>query len=457
MAVGNELNHVLNGATVQGGLDVQGQITLNGTRVSGSDIINVADYGAVRDGVTDDTGAIVRAIRAAQGQPFVGAYRPIYFPPGKYRTTQTITFTDGSTILGAGARPAGTGANPTKGGSEIFYDGSDTTAHGVVLGEVGADWSRSTFDGFYFTRAAGGTTGRALVVYNPTNNSKVQNVHASGWPDGQILVDDSTGGGGNPGPNFFRLSNFFVTGGVVPLEVQGGRQQMLIDYGGIDTTASSVCGFKMSGGEAQAFVVNMQSVKCEGSVDVPGFWSAGNGSVVFTGCIRSNYALTGTAAGFLFDYPTNVTANFVMIACSSYGTTLAFSAPGLTASITTSASVQRFLSHVLCANSRGNMIFPNSSVNTDLVIHKDVKLAWTDSAGDGPTTDTNLYRSAANVLKTDDTLHAALGVATFTKAGTPSDADWAVAPPVGTLVVDTSASKLWARTAAATWKGVAIA
>lgn len=49
------------------------------------------------------------------------------------------------------------------------------------------------------------------------------------------------------------------------------------------------------------------------------------------------------------------------------------------------------------------------------------------------------------------------GIATLLKAGTPSDADWTTAPPVGTLVVDSTGSKIWARTAAATWKGVAIA
>lgn len=45
------------------------------------------------------------------------------------------------------------------------------------------------------------------------------------------------------------------------------------------------------------------------------------------------------------------------------------------------------------------------------------------------------------------------------KAGTPSDADYPAAalPPIGWIVIDTSGSKLWARTAAATWKGVVIA
>ena len=51
------------------------------------------------------------------------------------------------------------------------------------------------------------------------------------------------------------------------------------------------------------------------------------------------------------------------------------------------------------------------------------------------------------------------GVSTFTKAGAPSDADFSTAPPVGTLVVDTTggATKIYAKTAAATWKSVAIA
>jgi hypothetical protein len=90
-----------------------------------------------------------------------------------------------------------------------------------------------------------------------------------------------------------------------------------------------------------------------------------------------------------------------------------------------------------------------------LVIYADGKY----ELGDGTAVrDTNLYRSAANRLKTDDLVDATgMGVATFVKAGTPSDADWAVAPPVGTLVVDTTGNKIWARTAAATWKGVAIA
>lgn len=43
-----------------------------------------------------------------------------------------------------------------------------------------------------------------------------------------------------------------------------------------------------------------------------------------------------------------------------------------------------------------------------------------------------------------------------TKAGIPSDADYATPPVVGTLVIDTTNSRLYVKTAAATWKYAAL-
>lgn len=54
---------------------------------------NVLDYGAVGDGVTDDTAAIVAALAA----------RPrVYLPAGTYKTTSTITIPGGSVVFGDG-------------------------------------------------------------------------------------------------------------------------------------------------------------------------------------------------------------------------------------------------------------------------------------------------------------------------------------------------------------------
>lgn len=89
-------------------------------------------------------------------------------------------------------------------------------------------------------------------------------------------------------------------------------------------------------------------------------------------------------------------------------------------------------------------------------VRGDGRIDW--GPGGATPLDTDLYRSAADRLTTDDLFGATLlGLATKAKAGIPVDADWAAAPPIGTIVLDTTNSKLWVRTAAATWKGVVIA
>ncbi len=69
--------------------------------------------------------------------------------------------------------------------------------------------------------------------------------------------------------------------------------------------------------------------------------------------------------------------------------------------------------------------------------------------------DTNLYCSAANLLKTDNQFQAVDGLVTMTKAGTISDADFAALPPDGTVAVDMSDSRLYIRIAG-TWKSVGL-
>lgn len=372
----------------------------------------------------------------------------VVVPAGKYKISSPLVIPSNSSLVGAGSRPG------TQGGSEIVYAGADAL-DAVTLGAAGLDWSNGKFIGFRVSRSSTMTSGRGLTIVNPTNDAEVRDILVTGFPDGQIFVDNASGGGTNPGPNFFRISNFFAVGGAIPFEVQGGVQQMVVDFGGIDLDATSVCGYKASGGENEAFVTTLTGVKVEGSFDVPGFWSSGLGCQVFVGCTRYNNALNGTAAGFLMDNATQQNMNYALFGCTVKGSTKAFDAPGLTASIAGSQAAGKFISQLLVGG-RG-MVVPYSSGAVNFVFHQAVKLAWTDSAGSSATVDTNLYRSAADRLKTDDHLQAALGVATMTKAGTPSDADWAVAPPVGTLVVDTTANKIWARTAAATWKGVVIA
>jgi hypothetical protein len=52
-----------------------------------ADVINVKDFGAVGDGVADDTEAIQAALDATISSP---SFKPVYFPAGEYRITDTL-------------------------------------------------------------------------------------------------------------------------------------------------------------------------------------------------------------------------------------------------------------------------------------------------------------------------------------------------------------------------------
>src|SRR5262249_49538383 len=72
------------------------------TRVSGqpptlAGISNVRDFRAVGDGVTDDTGAIKRALTTA-----LQSKGTVYFPPGVYFISDTLEVTDTVTMVGSG-------------------------------------------------------------------------------------------------------------------------------------------------------------------------------------------------------------------------------------------------------------------------------------------------------------------------------------------------------------------
>ena len=69
-------------------------LTKTHNRMAAGAFKNVLDYGAVGDGVTDDTTAIQSAITAAQGNV-------LYFPSGTYLFSQPL-YTESCSIFGDG-------------------------------------------------------------------------------------------------------------------------------------------------------------------------------------------------------------------------------------------------------------------------------------------------------------------------------------------------------------------
>jgi parallel beta-helix repeat protein len=60
-------------------------------------VANIREFGAVGDGVADDTGAIRQALASA-----LQSKGTVFFPPGTYLITDTLTVTDTVTLTGAG-------------------------------------------------------------------------------------------------------------------------------------------------------------------------------------------------------------------------------------------------------------------------------------------------------------------------------------------------------------------
>ena len=93
-------NHNLKQASALNGTQPTNGITGvsgGGTAVDPATYVNVKDFGAVGDGVTDDTNAIRAAILASKTQGM-----PLFFPSFVYRTSASLDVT-GSTIFGYGA------------------------------------------------------------------------------------------------------------------------------------------------------------------------------------------------------------------------------------------------------------------------------------------------------------------------------------------------------------------
>lgn len=162
-------NKPTGGTTIGAGLDDnlrQIQATL---KLNLGDVFNVKDYGALGDGVTDDTSAIQAAIAAIpiSGGGTSHGYQ-LYFPPGKYLIADTLVIGNrrvsihggGASIMGSGSASIiyqsnankdiidfTTGSADTFGVNGIMFLGTSTagTGRGLVLGSA----AQACFDGHF--------------------------------------------------------------------------------------------------------------------------------------------------------------------------------------------------------------------------------------------------------------------------------------------------------------------
>jgi hypothetical protein len=92
------------------------------------EIISVKDFGAIGDGTVDDTVAIQNAINS-----IVDVGGIVFFPQGKYRTTDTLYLDQGTaSVQGLILLGSGAGDSDFNNGSSIYFDGTGGNSVAVV-------------------------------------------------------------------------------------------------------------------------------------------------------------------------------------------------------------------------------------------------------------------------------------------------------------------------------------
>lgn len=172
------------GSYLQSGTGAVLQTIEDGFRMRG---INVKEFGAVGDGVADDTAAIQAAITNAKN----ANGGTVYFPAGTYRCASqlTIATATGVRLLGEG------GSTQTVGGSTLLYVGTATPFINISgpsavasIERMNVAYSSASFTGTLVAVAAGGfyllesgllgrgsSSAQYLLTLNASTDTQIQN------------------------------------------------------------------------------------------------------------------------------------------------------------------------------------------------------------------------------------------------------------------------------------------
>lgn len=126
------------------------------------DTVSVKDFGAVGDGVTDDTAAI----QAAATYAISASHATVVFTPGDYKITGTITIGEGVVLMGQGSQ----GSTQSYGVSITHYSNSDL----FKFDGSGTDF-RGTGGGvrnMLLLKANGYSGGSAIYCYATSDNKR---------------------------------------------------------------------------------------------------------------------------------------------------------------------------------------------------------------------------------------------------------------------------------------------
>jgi hypothetical protein len=173
-----------------------GTTTANNLADRFATIVNVKDFGAVGNGVMDNTTALQNAINAAESS---GA--PLFLPAGSYKTTSTLNVTASIGIFGSGNF------------NSVILPASNINGITVNIPNAGSfsKWFGPTFENFGIAYPSQATSGTAAISVTATgfevNGSTYRNlwinqawdgihfVKASAWVVDSCTINDSAEAG----------------------------------------------------------------------------------------------------------------------------------------------------------------------------------------------------------------------------------------------------------------------
>ena len=237
--------------------------------------VSVKDFGAVGDGVTDDTAAIQAAITAASN---------IHFPAGTYKTSSTVTIPSNRNLYGDGAKASTISYTGTGDALLNAYPVNGSNAAHVVISDLGLVCTNGSNTGAGFDQVCGSFVKvirvfvqgfKYGIIFDQTEVSLIDQCHIQANTTGGVwLVNGSEH---SPGAsvlytNVITISNteFNVTG--IGILDDGGGNHFFV---GNNINGGSI-GIRVSGAGA----VLIQNNGIEGQTSYPIFMtSVTNGGV----------------------------------------------------------------------------------------------------------------------------------------------------------------------------------
>lgn len=396
-------------------------------------IISVKSYGATGDGVTDDTGDIQDAIDAA----VANGNKIIFFPHGTYNS-QALTNTEGLIFLGdnssfvgdlytvtqfgAGSADldiynvidygaAGDGVTDDSAAIQNAINAANTAGGGIVYIPEGT--FLANFDISANVTVQGASMG-GTIIKAKTLTENVIDATGSYWALKDITIDgDSTTGSGlyMYGCQGFNVKNIFIKNcGNAGFECNG-----YVDYGNYYGTVENVrsgitgspnnIGFKLWSQDSSYRNAVITFIGCHAQYNTTHGWDLDYINCSFYGCSAEGNGAGSAGYGFKLDH--TFTAGFLGGYTENNGNTTTdgfnFTANAVRVTIVGVRNVDGYGGTI---NSAGNVfMFTSSPFMKDLTIGAKLYFDATNAAFD-----TNLYRHAANILRTDDKFVANLGI-----------------------------------------------